>query len=186
MWIAQISDPHVRSKGVLYKGVVDTNATLAAAVAQINALDPLPDLVLLSGDIVDEGDPDEYAVAAPILAALKPRLLLIPGNHDDRSALRAAFPGGSITGAPKIQAMNAIHALEPVARGPYCGAIAWIGFNGAMDSSVVIRTLIKTGTQLFAQSGGGIVADSDPAQEYEECLTKIRPLLSVLDAGADQ
>ena len=93
MWIAQISDPHVRSKGVLYKGVVDTNATLAAAVAQINALDPLPDLVLLSGDIVDEGDPDEYAVAAPILAALKPRLLLIPGNHDDRSALRAAFPG---------------------------------------------------------------------------------------------
>ena len=100
--------------------------------------------------------------------------------------LRAAFPGGSITGAPKIQAMNAIHALEPVARGPYCGAIAWIGFNGAMDSSVVIRTLVKTGTQLFAQSGGGIVADSDPALEYEECLTKIRPLLSVLDAGADQ
>jgi para-aminobenzoate synthetase component 1 len=98
--------------------------------------------------------------------------------------LRAAFPGGSITGAPKIRAMEIIHALEPAPRGPYCGCIAWMGFNGAMDSSIIIRTLVKAGRQLVAQSGGGIVADSDPAQEYEECLTKIRPLLSVLDSGA--
>jgi para-aminobenzoate synthetase component 1 len=97
--------------------------------------------------------------------------------------LRAAFPGGSITGAPKIRAMEIIHALEPAARGPYCGTIAWMGFNGAMDSSIIIRTLVKAGRQLVAQSGGGIVADSDPAQEYEECLTKIRPLLSVLESG---
>jgi para-aminobenzoate synthetase component 1 len=98
--------------------------------------------------------------------------------------LRAAFPGGSITGAPKIRAMEIIHALEPAPRGPYCGCIAWMGFNGAMDSSIIIRTLVQAGRQLVAQSGGGIVADSDPAQEYEECLTKIRPLLSVLDSGA--
>jgi Icc protein len=59
MWIAQISDPHVRQRGVLYKGVLDTNAALAAAVAQINALDPSPDLVVLTGDVVDEVHPNE-------------------------------------------------------------------------------------------------------------------------------
>ena len=95
--------------------------------------------------------------------------------------LRAAFPGGSITGAPKIRAMEIIHALEPGARGPYCGCIAWVGFDGAMDSSIVIRTLTKTGGRVMAQAGGGIVADSDPAQEYDESLTKVRPLLSVLE-----
>ena len=97
--------------------------------------------------------------------------------------LRATFPGGSITGAPKIHAMEIIHALEPAARGPYCGAVAWMGFNGAMDSSIVIRTLVKCGNRLIAQAGGGIVADSDPAQEYDESLTKAAALLSVLDEG---
>jgi para-aminobenzoate synthetase component 1 len=94
--------------------------------------------------------------------------------------LRAAFPGGSVTGAPKIKAMEIIHDLEPAARGPYCGAIAWLGFDGAMDSSIVIRTLIRRETTLVAQAGGGIVAESDPAREYEESVTKVKPLLSVL------
>ena len=94
--------------------------------------------------------------------------------------LRAAFPGGSITGAPKIKAMEIIHTLEPSARGPYCGTIAWMGFDGAMDSSIVIRTLVRSGTTLIAQAGGGIVAESNPAQEYEESLTKVKPLLNVL------
>lgn len=95
--------------------------------------------------------------------------------------LRACFPGGSVTGAPKIRAMEIIHELEPVSRGPYCGAIAWIGFDGAMDSSIVIRSLVVEGDRVIAQAGGGIVADSDPALEYEEAMVKIRPLLSVLD-----
>jgi len=95
--------------------------------------------------------------------------------------LRACFPGGSVTGAPKIRAIEIIHELEPVSRGPYCGAIAWIGFNGAMDSSIVIRSLVVEGERVIAQAGGGIVADSDPALEYEEAMVKIRPLLSVLD-----
>jgi Icc protein len=93
MWIAQLSDPHVRPAGVLYKNVMDSNASLTAAVHQINRLVPCPDLVVLTGDIVDEGHPAEYAAAGAILAELKPRLLLIPGNHDERSAFRAAFPG---------------------------------------------------------------------------------------------
>lgn len=93
MWIAQISDPHVRPPGALYKGVLDTNAALAAAVAQINVLDPIPDLVVLTGDVVDEGHTDEYAAARAILAGLRPKLLLIPGNHDDPGGFRNAFPG---------------------------------------------------------------------------------------------
>jgi para-aminobenzoate synthetase component 1 len=95
--------------------------------------------------------------------------------------LRATFPGGSITGAPKIKAMEIIHAIEPTARGPYCGAIAWLGFDGAMDSSIVIRTLVQNGTTIMAQAGGGIVAESDPAREYEESVTKVKPLLAVLN-----
>ncbi len=94
--------------------------------------------------------------------------------------LRAAFPGGSITGAPKIRAMEIIHELEKSPRGPYCGTIAWLGFDGAMDSSIVIRTLIWNGNTLSVQAGGGIVAESVPAQEYEESLLKAQALLNLV------
>ncbi|MGI4796459.1 MAG: anthranilate synthase component I family protein [Janthinobacterium lividum] len=93
--------------------------------------------------------------------------------------LRATFPGGSVTGAPKIRAMEVIDTLEVAARGPYCGCIAWLGFDGAMDSSIVIRTLLITGRQVIAQAGGGIVADSVPEAEHAEMMTKVAPLLSV-------
>jgi len=96
--------------------------------------------------------------------------------------LRAAFPGGSVTGAPKIKAMEVIHNHEPAARGPYCGAIAWLGFDGAMDSSIVIRTLVRHGERLMAQAGGGIVAESHPGREYDESVTKVKPLLGVLES----
>ena len=94
--------------------------------------------------------------------------------------LRATFPAGSITGAPKIRAIEIIDEIEVARRGPYCGTIAWIGFDGAMDSSVVIRTLVITPETVVAQAGGGIVADSDPAAEYEEMMVKVRPLLAAL------
>lgn len=91
MWIAQLSDPHVRPAGELYNGVVDTGAALAAAVATVNALRPLPDLVLLSGDVTEFGAAAEYAAARAVLADLVPPLRVIPGNHDDPTAFRAAF-----------------------------------------------------------------------------------------------
>jgi para-aminobenzoate synthetase component 1 len=94
--------------------------------------------------------------------------------------LRAAFPGGSITGAPKIRAMEIIAELEPTRRGPYCGSIGYIGFDGTMDTSIVIRTICILGRQLTFQVGGGIVADSDPAGEYEESLTKAKAMIEVL------
>jgi para-aminobenzoate synthetase component I len=94
--------------------------------------------------------------------------------------LRATFPGGSITGAPKIRAMEIIAELEPTRRGPYCGAIGWLGFDGSMDTSITIRTYCLKGRTVTFQAGGGITADSDPAAEYEETLAKARALIAAL------
>ena len=91
MLIAQLSDPHVRPDGVLYQGVADSNAQFAAAIAALNGLDPRPDLVLLSGDLVDNGTLPEYARLRELLRGLEIPLLVIPGNHDDRDAFRSAF-----------------------------------------------------------------------------------------------
>lgn len=101
-------------------------------------------------------------------------------GHDAIDLLRATFPGGSITGAPKIRAMQIIAELEPTQRGPYCGAIGYLGADGSMDTSIVIRTYCLRGRDLSFQVGGGIVADSDPASEYEETLDKARALIDVL------
>ncbi|MCR9191694.1 MAG: aminodeoxychorismate synthase component I [Gammaproteobacteria bacterium] len=94
--------------------------------------------------------------------------------------LRATFPGGSITGAPKVRAMEIIADLEPTARGPYCGSIGYIGFDGDMDTSILIRTFVIKGKTVTFQAGGGIVADSVPEEEYQETLTKADSLLRVL------
>ena len=92
--------------------------------------------------------------------------------------LLAAFPGGSITGAPKRRAMQIIDELEESPRGAYCGAIAWIGLDGAMDSSIIIRTITATADTLYAQAGGGITWDSNPVAEYEEMMLKLSPLIA--------
>jgi para-aminobenzoate synthetase component 1 len=94
--------------------------------------------------------------------------------------LRATFPGGSITGAPKIRAMEIIAELEPTRRGPYCGAIGWLGGDGWMDTSITIRTYAIKDHRVAFQAGGGIVADSDPAAEYEETQDKARALIEAL------
>jgi len=94
--------------------------------------------------------------------------------------LRVAFPGGSITGAPKIRAMEIIAEIEPTLRGPYCGSIGYIGFNGAMDCSITIRTYSIKNNCVTFQAGGAIVADSDPLAEYEETLTKSAALRRAL------
>ncbi len=96
----------------------------------------------------------------------------LEGEHTAVDLLRAAFPGGSITGAPKVRAMEILTELEPTARGVYCGTIGWFGLTGAMDSSIAIRTVTMQGARAYFHAGGGIVADSDPALEYQETLDK--------------
>lgn len=98
--------------------------------------------------------------------------------------LRACFPGGSITGAPKIRAMEIINELEQRQRGVCFGSIVWLGADGAMDSSIAIRTLVRQHNTLIAEAGGGIVADSVPALEYDEAQLKMRPLLRAVTGDA--
>lgn len=90
--------------------------------------------------------------------------------------LRASFPGGSITGAPKIRAMEIIDQLEPTARSVYTGGIGWIGLNGDMELNIAIRTILIASGRAYLQVGGAVVADSDPAQEYDETLAKAAAL----------
>ncbi len=96
--------------------------------------------------------------------------------------LKAMFPGGSITGAPKIRAMEIIEELEPTVRGVYTGSIGFIGLDGTVCLNIAIRTVIITGGIAFVQTGGGIVADSDPRAEWDETITKARALLAGIRA----
>ena len=100
--------------------------------------------------------------------------------------LRGCFPGGSITGAPKVRAMQIIDSIEPHRRSVYCGAIGYIGFDGNMDTNIAIRTLVQHGNAIYAWAGGGIVADSDPEAEYQESLDKAAALLEVLDRAGSR
>ncbi|MDQ3699113.1 MAG: aminodeoxychorismate synthase component I [Gemmatimonadota bacterium] len=104
---------------------------------------------------------------------------LAPGA-DAVDLLCAAFPGGSITGAPKVRAMEIIAELEPSSRGVYCGAIGYLSVTGALDTSIVIRTFLALGDRVYFPVGGGIVADSDPEDEYRETLAKARALIEAL------
>ena len=101
-------------------------------------------------------------------------------NHAS-DLLRVCFPGGSITGTPKVRAMQIINELESEPRGAYCGTVFWMGFDGALDSSITIRSIVINENEIIAQGGGAIVSDSTPHSEYEETMLKIHPLLKTLE-----
>jgi para-aminobenzoate synthetase component 1 len=132
----------------------------------------------------------DHSVEVPILCGLESfatvhhLVSVVSGRlkpeHDAVDLLQAAFPGGSITGAPKVRAMEIIAEIENKPRGPYCGSIGYIGFDGDMDSSIVIRTFVIDNESISFHAGGGITADSNPQQEYEETLAKARALTEAL------
>jgi anthranilate synthase component 1 len=95
-------------------------------------------------------------------------------------AFRATFPAGTLSGAPKIRAMEIIEALEPVRRGVYGGAIGYFGFSGNMDTAIAIRTMVIDGGTIYGEAGAGIVADSDPEREHAECVNKARALFQAV------
>jgi anthranilate/para-aminobenzoate synthase component I len=101
-------------------------------------------------------------------------------GKDCFDAIRAAFPGGTITGVPKVRCMEIIDELEPVSRGPYTGSIGYIGFAGGMDFNIIIRTFVIKKDMAYVQAGAGIVADSDPEREYFETLKKAEALIKTL------
>jgi len=105
---------------------------------------------------------------------------LAPGK-DAFDALRACVPAGTVSGAPKVRAMEIIDEIEPHRRGPYAGAVGYVDFNGNMDTCIALRTLVVQGNKAYVQAGAGIVADSQPAEEYQETLNKARGLLKAIE-----
>lgn len=101
-------------------------------------------------------------------------------SRDVVDCIRNSFPGGSITGAPKVWAMRIIDSLEPTARGVYCGSIGYLDFSGRVDLNIAIRTAVHHEGELYFQVGGGIVADSDPEKEYQETITKAQSFMKAL------
>ncbi len=126
-----------------------------------------------------EEHPTVYHGSATITGELLPGVGLL-------EILKATFPGGSITGAPKIRAMQIIRELEPEPRGPYCGAIGYLDADGTMQFNIAIRTLVIRGDDVRVPVGGGIVADSRPADEYEETIVKARAALMALGVSEDE
>jgi anthranilate synthase component 1 len=97
--------------------------------------------------------------------------------------LRATFPHGTVSGAPKVRAMEIIDDLEPTARGPYAGAVGYIDFSGNLDTAIALRTMVAANGKAWVQAGAGIVADSDPTAEYEECMNKAAAVLAAIEAA---
>ncbi len=123
---------------------------------------------------------ESYPNVHHLVATVRGRLR---GEVTPLEALRASFPGGSITGAPKIRAMEIIEELEPVRRGVYTGAIGWVDGRGNAEWSIAIRTMVVKEGQVHFHAGGGIVADSDPEAEYAETLAKAEGMLRALHAS---
>ena len=126
--------------------------------------------------IVLEEYPTVYHLVATVEGDLHKR-------HDMIDLIKASFPGGSITGAPKIRSMEIIDELEPTKRSVYTGNIGYIGFDGRADLNIAIRTIILTPGHAYLQVGGGIVADSEPEAEYQETLDKARAMFQALGTG---
>lgn len=130
--------------------------------------------------VVDPGSIEAHPTVFHRVATIEGRLA---DGKTWRDLFLASFPGGSVTGAPKVRAMQIIDELEPVPRGVYCGAIGWIGLEGDMGMNVAIRTMVHVGDRVCVHAGGAITWDSDPDQEYAEILAKARGMFQALNAS---
>jgi para-aminobenzoate synthetase component 1 len=120
---------------------------------------------------------EQYATVHHLVSTVVGQLA---AGADALDLLRAAFPGGSITGAPKLRAMEITAELEPSRRGVYCGSIGYWSVGGELDTSIAIRTAVVRNGRVYFNAGGGVVADSNPADEYQETLDKARGLIDAL------
>ncbi len=125
---------------------------------------------------------ERYSHVMHIVSGVSGRLREGVGTVD---VLRATFPHGTVSGAPKVRAMEIIDELEPTARGPYAGAVGYIDFSGNLDTAIALRTCVTKGRKAWVQAGAGIVVDSDPAAEYDECVNKARAVLHAISAAAE-
>jgi anthranilate synthase component I len=159
-----LADPKERAEHVM---LVDLGRNDVGRVAQYGTVE-------LSDVMVIERYSHVMHITSNVTAQLAP-------HRDAFDALRACLPAGTVSGAPKVRAMEIIDQLEPHRRGPYAGAVGYFDFSGNMDTCIALRTLVIQGDQAYVQAGAGIVADSDPATEYQETLNKARGLLKAIE-----
>jgi anthranilate synthase component 1 len=101
--------------------------------------------------------------------------------HSAYDVMRATFPAGTVSGSPKVRAMQIIHDLEKSRRGAYAGAVGYFGFDGNLDSCIALRTAVVKDGKVYVQAGAGVVADSDPTSEYQETVNKARALIRAVE-----
>jgi anthranilate synthase component 1 len=123
---------------------------------------------------------ERYSHVMHIVSNVKGRLAV---DKDQFDLLRATFPAGTVSGAPKIRAMEIIEELEPTRRGPYAGAIGYFSYSGDMDTCITIRTIVIHNGTAYIQAGAGLVADSDPTREYQETQNKSRAMINAISAA---
>jgi len=126
---------------------------------------------------------EKYSHVMHIVSNVKGQLA---DEKDEFDLIDSMFPGGTITGAPKIRTMEIIEELEPVRRGPYTGSLGWIGFNHDMELNIMIRTMLVKDNQAYVQAGAGIVIDSIPANEYKESMKKARALWNAKELAEEK
>ena len=154
-----LADPKERAEHLM---LVDLGRNDVGRVAESGSVE-VSDLLVI----------ERYSHVMHIVSGVHGRLA---EGKDQFDVLNACFPAGTVSGAAKIRAMEIIDELEVAARGPYAGAVGYFGFSGNMDFCITIRTFFMKGADLYIQAGAGIVADSDPAREYEETINKARGL----------
>ena len=155
-----LADPKERAEHVM---LIDLGRNDVGRVAEVGSVE-------LSDVMVIERYSHVMHITSNVTGRLAPGLSAF-------DALRACLPAGTVSGAPKIRAMEIIDEFEPVRRGPYAGAVGYVDFNGSMDTCIALRTVVVAGGRAFVQSGAGVVADSVPEKEFEETLNKAKGLL---------
>jgi anthranilate synthase component I len=134
--------------------------------------------------LVDLGRNDVGRVSLPGSVNVS-ELMVVERYSHAYDVVRACFPAGTVTGAPKVRAMAIIDELEPTRRGPYAGAVGYFGFSGSMDTCITIRTLVIRDGTAYIQAGGGVVADSDPAAEYQETVNKAKAMMRAVEMAEE-
>lgn len=159
-----LADPKERAEHVM---LVDLGRNDVGRVAVYNSVRVTEMMVI-----------ERYSHVMHIVSNVVGELL---SDKDLYDLLRATFPAGTLTGAPKVRAMQIIDELEPTARGPYGGAVGYIGFSGNLDTGIILRTIVIRGDVAYVQAGAGIVADSVPRLEYQECMNKSAAMLRAIE-----
>jgi anthranilate synthase component I len=163
-----IADPKERAEHVM---LVDLGRNDIGRVAEYGSVQ-VPDLMAI----------ENYSHVMHITSTVHGH---VRQGLDAFDVLRATFPAGTLSGAPKVRAMEIIESLEGERRGIYGGCVGYFSFNGQMDTCIIIRTIVMRGDTCYLQAGAGIVADSDPTSEYHETLNKARALIVAIDAAEE-